>query len=360
MNLDMSNWKPFRFGELIDDIYKAEPHSKVLLNVRDRPHGDDVPFVTRTESSNGVDCYVSSSDVETEPGNALVIGDTTSTISYQSDAFSTGDHIVVIRANWLNVWTGLFIVTLLRKERFRYSYGRAFRIPAIKEARLLLPAKKDETPDWQWVEQYVKSLKARPLSTNNGVEDALPLDTRTWRPFLLCRLFDAGMGNGIDAIMTNTDKPKYHYVSRNSNGNGVVSRVDEIDDAKPFPPGSLTLALGGSYLGACFVQDEPFYTAQNVAVLQDTHALPIEVKLFIATLVRFESGTKYQAFGRELNAHYKKDFTVRLPVQQTADGSPRMDDKREYSHEGYIPDWEYMRDYIKHLPYADGFPRMTA
>lgn len=25
MNLDMSNWKPFRFGELIDDIYKAEP-----------------------------------------------------------------------------------------------------------------------------------------------------------------------------------------------------------------------------------------------------------------------------------------------------------------------------------------------
>ncbi len=37
-----------------------------------------------------------------------------------------------------------------------------------------------------------------------------------------------------------------------------------------------------------------------------------------------------------------------------------MDEKREYSDEGYMPDWEYMRDYIKHLPYADRFPRMTA
>lgn len=360
MNLDMSSWKSFTFGELIDDIYKAEPHSKVLLNVRDRPRGDDVPFVTRTESSNSVDCYVSSSDVDTEPGNALVVGDTTSTISYQSDAFSTGDHIVVIRANWLNVWTGLFIVTLLRKERFRYSYGRAFRIPAIKEVQLLLPAKKDGTPDWQWVERYMKSLKAKPLSTNNGIDHVLPLDTRAWHPFLLCRLFDAGMGNGIDAITTSTDKPKYNYVSRNSNENGVTMRVDEIEGERPFSAGSLTLALGGSYLGACFAQDEPFYTAQNVAVLQDTHSIPIEAKLFVATLVRFESTIKYQAFGRELNAHYKKDFTVRLPIRRTDDGSPYIDENHEYSDEGYLPDWKYMRDYIKHLPYADRLPRVTS
>lgn len=356
MNLDMSSWKSFLFGELIDEIYKAEPHSKVLLNVRDRPYGNDVPFVTRTESANSVDCYVSSSDVETELGNALVVGDTTSTISYQPDAFSTGDHIVVIRANWLNVWTGMFIVTLLRKERFRYSYGRAFRIPAIKEVQLLLPANEDETPDWQWVEQYVKSLKSKPLSTNNDIKHILPLNTRDWRPFLLNRLFDAGMGNGIDAVTTSTDNPMYNYVSRNSNGNGVVSRVDEIDGAEPFLAGSLTLALGGSYLGACFVQDEPFYTAQNVAVLGDVHSIPIEAKLFIATLVRFESATKYQAFGRELNSHDKKDFVVRLPVQLTGDGRPRIDENHEYNDEGYLPDWKYMSDYIKHLPYADRLP----
>ena len=29
----------------------------------------------------------------------------------------------------------------------------------------------------------MKSLKAKPLSTNNGIEHVLPLDTRAWHPF---------------------------------------------------------------------------------------------------------------------------------------------------------------------------------
>ena len=71
---------------------------------------------------------------------------------------------------------------------------------------------------------------------------------------------------------------------------------------------------------------------------------------------RVGSDTQWQEGGREREADYKKGLSVRLPVQRTADGSPRMDGKRVYSDEGYMPDWEYMRDYIRHLPYADRFP----
>ena len=156
----------------------------------------------------------------------------------------------------------------------------------------------------------------------------------------------------IDAIQTTCDDPKYNYVSRDSNGNGVVGFVDEIEGEEPFPAGAMSLALGGSFLGSCFIQKKPFYTAQNVAVLQEKVPLSGHTKLFIATLIRNECKIKYQAFGRELNAHFRKDFTIKLPVKRNADGIV-FDETHEFSDDGYIPDWEWMDSYMRSLPYSD-------
>ena len=74
-----------------------------------------------------------------EEGNALTIGDTTATIFYQKERFITGDHMVIIRADWLNEKTALFVLSVLAKEKYKYSYGRAFIIDKIKDTILLLP-----------------------------------------------------------------------------------------------------------------------------------------------------------------------------------------------------------------------------
>lgn len=75
--------------------------------------------------------------------------------------------------------------------------------------------------------------------------------------------------------------------------------------------------------------------------------------LFIATLIRFEAASKYQAFGKELNSHCKKDFTVRLPIRMLDDGNPLADKDGRFSDEGFVSDWQYMKDYVSRLPYAD-------
>ena len=171
------NWKQFKFGRLIkhEDIYKSQAYSKIEMEVSCVAQEGYINFVSRTEENNGVDCFVMESDfAKIEQGNAITIGDTTSTIAYQSAPFVNGDHIIVIRSKWLNKFTGMFIVTLLRKERYRYSYGRAFLMESIKTTKLLLPIKQlngtpviDETcefsdegyiPDWEWMENYIKSL----------------------------------------------------------------------------------------------------------------------------------------------------------------------------------------------------------
>lgn len=76
------------------------------------------------------------------------------------------------------------------------------------------------------------------------------------------------------------------------------------------------------------------------------------VKLFIATLIRNECKIKYQAFGRELNSHFKKDFTIKLPVKHDKNGVV-YDHSHEFSDLGYIPNWEWMDQYMKSLPYSD-------
>ena len=86
--------------------------------------------------------------------------------------------------------------------------------------------------------------------------------------------------------------------------------------------------------------------------MQEKEVLSIYTKLFIATLIRNECKVKYQAFGRELNAHFRKDFTIKLPIKMN--GLQFVyDENKTYSDDGYIPDWEWMENYIKQLPYAD-------
>lgn len=158
-SLVIDTWQEFRVGSLFDSITKAKSYSRDALDVCEVFDDSAIPYVTRTDENNAVDSFVVNSGFSgLERGNAMVIGDTTSTISYQPDDFIAGDHIVVMRVGWLNVWTGLFLVSLLRKERFRYSYGRAFIMPLISDTVVKLPVMPDGRPDWAWMEQYMKSL----------------------------------------------------------------------------------------------------------------------------------------------------------------------------------------------------------
>lgn len=177
----------------------------------------------------------------------------------------------------------------------------------------------------------------------------MELKTDEWKPFFLKDLYDIEMGNKFDKNKMSLENPEVNFVTRISYNNGIDEKVDRLDEVSPYPAGLLTVSLGGS-LGECFIQEEPFYTAQNVAVLKPvapemTHA----VNMFISVLVKAESKVKYYAFGRELNSHIKKDFTVSLPVLYSDNGTAIIDKNRTFSKEGFVPDWKFMEGYINKL-----------
>lgn len=176
LGLNKDEWKEFTFGRLINKIYKAHAYTKDDLNEQKIKINSTLRYITRTAEDNGCELIVKNEALSyVEEGNAITIGDTTATCFYQEEQFVTGDHMIVIRADWLNTYTGLFITTLLNYEKYRYSYGRAFLMDRVKETVLKLPICRnnedfpiiDETkqfsnegymPDWQFVEKYIKSL----------------------------------------------------------------------------------------------------------------------------------------------------------------------------------------------------------
>lgn len=119
------------------------------------------------------------------------------------------------------------------------------------------------------------------------------------------------------------------FVTRTATNNGVGGIVEPIEGVKAYPAGSLSIALGGS-IGSTFLQTRDFYTSQNVAVLQPKEKLSSSLLLFLATLIEKECSLRFVAFGRELNKHIKRDFTIKLPL---------LDEDH--------PDWKKLENLIK-------------
>lgn len=161
INLDINSWKEFSFGELISDIYKATAINKDdLLPTNSKCNG--IRYITRTGDDNGCEMLADKDSFDNsiiEKGNAISIGDTTATCFYQEEDFIAGDHMVVIRADsWMNPYTALFVLAILNKEQYRYSYGRAFLIDRIKNTTVKLPVDNNGNPNWNFMKEYIKSL----------------------------------------------------------------------------------------------------------------------------------------------------------------------------------------------------------
>jgi hypothetical protein len=366
MKIKIDSWKLFKFSEIFiikKGFYNKKPESSGT---------GKIPFLGAVDNNNGVTEYYTTEEIESssktgkEPNAALdkklfsghsvcVTNNGSVGYAYYQEKPFTCSHDVnpLYRIDGeFNIYTGLFVASVILKDRYRWGYGRKWRPERMAKSTLLLPSTTKGKPDWEWMENFIKNKQCKPITTKIKKQQNRKFDLDNWKEFYLHKLFNITMGNGIDVSKTTNFEPKYNYVSRNSNYNGVVGFVDEISGETPCPAGAMSVALGGSFLGSCFIQKEPFYTAQNVAILKDKVPLSIHTKLFISALVRNECKVKYLAFGRELNSHIRRDFTIKLPVLKNEKGFI-LDKEKAFSEEGFTPDWKQMENIINSLQYGD-------
>lgn len=80
---------------------------------------------------------------------------------YQKEPFWASDDVNVLYARefWvLNKYIAMFIITVIKANRYRFGYGRKWTIEKMKETFIKLPSRSDGNPDFEYMEKYIKSL----------------------------------------------------------------------------------------------------------------------------------------------------------------------------------------------------------
>lgn len=366
MNLDVSKWGKFRIGDLFYKLENGKANDGMLDD------GDERIYLGAKKDDNGVMRHCAGNLELEQDGNCIIFicngQGSVGYANYMNDTFIGTSDIVAGYCDNMNEFIGEFMATVFCLERPKYSFGRKWKTH-LRDTIVKLPMKYNAdgtpfidrnkkysddgyVPDWQFMEDYIKSLNYKPLTTKNKRENVLQLNVANWKYFYLKNICDITMGNKMDWSAMTMENPEVNFVGRSADDNGVAGKVDLVDGVEPYKAGCVTVALGGS-LGSSYLQNEKFYTSQNVSVLEFEDDVSDAAKIFVSCLIMNESRYKYFPFGRELNTHIKTDFGFALPVQHNADGTPYIDPDCTYSEDGYVPDWQFMEDYIKSLPYGD-------
>ena len=119
----------------------------------------------------------------------------------------------------------------------------------------------------------------------------------------LNELFTVSYGNKLDLNKMEARPPidgGINFVGRSSQNNGVSGTVSRFGNLDPYSAGLITVALGGTKILSSFVQEQPFYTAQNVAILSPKSPMTFSEKLYVCLCIR-HNRFRYSAFGREAN-----------------------------------------------------------
>lgn len=333
--MDTVNWQYFELGELFDVKYGINLE---LVNLEETTPADkdSIRFVSRTENNNGVSAFVKKQSVyKPNPANTISVAGGGSVLAtfLQTSEYYSGRDIYYLQPKHEEMSNSilLFITTLIRREKYRFNYGRQAN-KSLKTLTIKLPAK-DNKPDWSYMETFIDThthnyhYATKPANSKSTPE----LDAVSWQYYGLGELFNIGYGNSLELINLMETKHKgVLYISRTEKNNGVSAIVSKIPDVPPFEAGTITVAVSGSVLST-FLQVKPFYTGFHIMTLQPKEKLNNSILLFITNLIRRE---KYRFnYGRQANKSLKT-LKIKLPTKD--------------NH----PDWDFMTNFVQSLPFS--------
>ena len=155
MLLETDKWGEFRVG----DLFRIE--NCKCGNAGDLDDGDDIWYVGAKKEDNGLMRKVQIVSNLVTKGNCIVfICDGAGSVGYTNympEDFIGSTTVSVGYSEKLTPLRALFIVSVMDMERFKYDYGRKMR-KYLNDTIIRLPVAPDGSPDWEWMESYMKSL----------------------------------------------------------------------------------------------------------------------------------------------------------------------------------------------------------
>ncbi len=356
--MDTTHWKWFRYDEIFEikhGFYNKKPE--------DNPQGV-IPFIGATDSNNGITskCDYATIEQTSKTGdennapiedkifeaNCITVSNNGSVgyAFYQPKQFTCTHDVnpLYLKGHLLTPNIALFLCTLIEKDRFRWAYGRKWRPVRMPKSRIKLPVTSSNNPDWEYIENYVKEFlipnlpnQARQVwqkqySLQPLNPTPLKLSDRKWKHIPCSNVFkEISIGKSYDLNSLEPDENGVEYLSRSVDNNGYEYKVSATD--KTITKGNFISVVMVGIPSTAFYQPNDVICAQNILVLRYPQINQYNA-LFLCSVIQKEC-YRY-SYGRTLSKGYFESHSIYLPVLPNTD----------------TPDWQFMEDYIKSLPYS--------
>ncbi|MDR0666833.1 MAG: restriction endonuclease subunit S [Campylobacteraceae bacterium] len=280
-----------------------------------------VNFVSRTGENNGVsDCVDAINDFAPYSAGCITIALGGSVLSafVQNKDFYVSFHVaILIPKKRMTLLEKLYYCCVISHNKYRYNYGRQANRTL---GNIELP---DKIPEWI----YKIDLKEYSSLITSAVKvKKMDISIENWKYFKLSDLFEINPGKFYYSDEYNNGS--VHYVSATNTNNGISKCIDLAPD---FNKNSITIGKIGC---TTFYQNRGFCATSDVTILSNNNILNKYIGLFLSTIINKEN---YRwNYGRQIRLNNCKKMMIKLP--SAIDGNP---------------DWQFMEDYIKQLPYTD-------
>ena len=166
-----------------------------------------------------------------------------------------------------------------------------------------------------------------------------------WKDFVIARLFT--IKSPASRSIKKYSEGEIPYVSSGSVNNGIISYLKPQNDEQLEEGNCITVSpLDGS----SFFQDEDFLgrggAGSAVSLLYNSNLSKYNA-LFICTIIK-KAAQKFD-YSDALTSDNLRTLKIKLPTRYNKDGSVYLDAEKEYSDEGFVPDWEYMEHYMQEI-----------
>lgn len=154
--LSTDQWKNFSLGGA-DGLFTIAKGSR--LTKADQRDGR-INYVGASAFNNGITNHIGNDDEVCEAGTISVcyngsIGEA----FYQDEPYWATDDVNVLMPKFkLTPYIAIFIATVIKNESIKYAFNNKWTKELMEHSEVALPAKSDGTPDFDFMERYIKSL----------------------------------------------------------------------------------------------------------------------------------------------------------------------------------------------------------
>jgi len=335
LDLRDREWTKFRLG----DIFALETGKGKGLNHL-RLDNQGISYLGATNRNNGVMCFVSREESMVQRGNGIAFirnGEGSIGYSvYKTEAFVASSDLTIGYSDRLNRFNALFITTIADTVRGKYHFNYKRSDTRLSNESLLLPITSDGTPDWQFMEDYIREREqglaqqyvdhAERILRECDVDEVVSLKEKAWGEFVLNDIF-ATIQRGKRLKTADHKKGYTPYVSSTAFNNGVDAFISNRAGVRRFDH-CLTIANSGS-VGKTFYHPYEFVASDHVTQLKNPIFSPYIYLFLTAIISRLEE--KY-SFNREMNDLRIRKDKMFLPIDENGE-----------------PDWAYMEQYAKSI-----------